>query len=346
MTFAFHFSSRRAGRPVGHGDASQIGDELTASGATRISAVPFSTAPLCQWQAGVVLASVVQLHPVQGEAEANRARAAAFVQQAAENGSQIVVLPELFATGLPRPDEGAADIAEPPTGPTATWLGEQALSRNLAVAGTFVENAGDKLYNRLLLAMPDGTAFSYAKRKLDGSERGSLAPGSDINVADTALGRLGLSICLDASDADMAADLRAASVQAVVYPHATGANRMVSRAVFAAESHRRPLMAAFAKAVAAPVLAAGQVGPFGPRTGGGGTGCEAPPGSWEPTVRHWPASALLKRASPRQRSLSCDSDGLEPKSPAQSRSRYGSCRSDAVALPKVAHLALLHRSRV
>ncbi len=75
-----------------------------------------------------MLASVVQFHPVQGDAEANRAGAGAFVQQAAEAGSHIVVLRELFATGLPRPHEDASDIAEPPAGPTATWLADQALA--------------------------------------------------------------------------------------------------------------------------------------------------------------------------------------------------------------------------
>ena len=74
-----------------------------------------------------MLASVVQFHPVQGDAEANRARAGAFVQQAAEQGSHIVVLPELFATGLPHPPDDASDIAEPLGGPTATWLADQAL---------------------------------------------------------------------------------------------------------------------------------------------------------------------------------------------------------------------------
>ena len=209
-----------------------------------------------------MLASVVQFHPVQGDAEANRARAGAFVQQAAQAGSRIVVLPELFATGLLRPHYDASDIAEHPSGPTATWLTDQALSHHLAVAGTFLEQAEGKLRNRLLLAMPDGTTFSYAKRRLDRSERDSLTAGADPNVADTVLGRFGLSICLDASDAAMAAQLRAAAVQLVLFPHATAATRAVSRARFALESHRRPLLASFARDVAAPVLAAGLVGPF------------------------------------------------------------------------------------
>ncbi len=228
--------------------------------------LPLSTASRRQWHAGAVLASVVQFHPVQGDTEANRARAAAFVQHAAEAGSHIVVLPELFATGPPHPHGDAFGIAEPPAGPTATWLADQALRHHLAVAGTFWEQADGKLRNRLLLAMPDGMTFTYAKRRLDRSERDSLTPGSDSNVADTVLGRLGFSICLDASDAGLAAQLRAAAVQLVLFPHATAATRAFSRTIFAVESHRLPLMSSFAKRVAAPVLAAGLVGPFRAKT--------------------------------------------------------------------------------
>ncbi len=116
----------------------------------------------------------MQFHPVQGHAQVNRARAQSFVRQAAEAGSQLVVLPELFATGLPRPHEDAPDIAEPASGPTETWLADQALTHRLAVAGTFLEEAEGKLRNRLALVMPDGVIFRYAKRKLDASERDRL----------------------------------------------------------------------------------------------------------------------------------------------------------------------------
>ena len=255
-----------------------------------------------QWQAGVVLASVVQFHPVQGNTEANRARAAAFVQHAAEAGSHIVVLPELFATGPPRPHDDACDLAEPPTGTTATWLADQALSHHLAVAGTFLEKADGKVRNRLLLAMPDGMTFSYAKRRLDRSERESLAPGSDSNVADTVLGRLGFSICLDASDAGMAAQLRAATVQLVLFPHATAATRAFSRAIFAVESHRRPLMASFAKSVAAPVLAAGLVGPFRAKKLWAGNWMRGSTWVIGAMVPYWLASALANKAWPPPRS--------------------------------------------
>jgi predicted amidohydrolase len=206
-------------------------------------------------------ASVVQFHPVQGESEANRTRAEDLLRRAAESGSQIVVLPELFATGPPRPHEDPVGIAEPSDGPTAVWLAAMATRYELAVAGTFLEEVDGKLYNRLLLAMPGGGWFRYAKRKLDSSEREHLTPGSETNVADTALGRLGLSVCMDASDQKMAAGLAASSVRAVLFPHATLATRVLSRAVFAWESRREPLMAGFARKVAAPVMAAGQVGP-------------------------------------------------------------------------------------
>jgi predicted amidohydrolase len=96
-------------------------------------------------------------------ADEARERAAALVHRAAAEGADLAVLPELF-TCLGRHAAMAA-TAEPLDGPTTAWASQLASDAGLwLVAGSFVERAGDDLYNTSCLLTPDGRlAGSYRK---------------------------------------------------------------------------------------------------------------------------------------------------------------------------------------
>jgi predicted amidohydrolase len=85
----------------------------------------------------------------------NLERAAALVAEAAAEGAELVVLPELFA-GLGRSSAMRAS-AEPLQGPTLDWAAELAATHAVhLVAGSFVERDGDELFNTSCLVGPDG----------------------------------------------------------------------------------------------------------------------------------------------------------------------------------------------
>jgi predicted amidohydrolase len=141
-----------------------------------------------------------QLAPVVGELDGNRARALAAIDAAAAHGAQVVVLPELVASGYVfRDAEEARGLAEPAAGPTlAGWAG-RASAHGLVVVGGFAELGADgRLYNSAALVDPDGVRAVYRKAHLWDREQLVFTPGGEPPpVLDTLHGRIGAIVCYD-----------------------------------------------------------------------------------------------------------------------------------------------------
>jgi len=132
-----------------------------------------------------------------------------LIRRAAAMGCAFVATPE--ATTYLGPHDRKIKLAEPVDGPTHRRLG--ALAAELGIhllIGSVAERAeGDatRCHNTSLLFGPDGTLLStYRKMHLFDvdipggvrfSESATCAPGHTPVVAQTALGRLGLTICYD-----------------------------------------------------------------------------------------------------------------------------------------------------
>lgn len=142
---------------------------------------------------------------------ANLRHASELVAAAANDGAELVVLPELFS--LSADPAGLRAAAEPLDGPTGTWACETAaLHRLWLVAGSFIERAPTgRLHNTSVLVSPDG-APSAVYRKVHlfdvdvpgavSRESDVVAPGDDLvlaTVTDSAARKLpvGLSVCYD-----------------------------------------------------------------------------------------------------------------------------------------------------
>lgn len=153
------------------------------------------------------LVAAVQMLASEDKA-ANLQDAERWVRQAAANGARVVVLPEVFIWRGQKNLERSC--AEPIPGATSTAMAE--LARELGVyllAGSILEAipASDKAYNTSLLFDPSGALLaSYRKIHLfdvdlaNGDslrESDTRAHGSEVVVAQTPLGTLGLSICYD-----------------------------------------------------------------------------------------------------------------------------------------------------
>jgi omega-amidase len=77
--------------------------------------------------------------------------------------TDLIVLPEMFATGYTM---DATAVAETMDGPTVGWLREEAAAMGCAITGSLVIRDGDRHYNRLLWATADGGLAHYDKRHL------------------------------------------------------------------------------------------------------------------------------------------------------------------------------------
>jgi predicted amidohydrolase len=139
---------------------------------------------------------------------ANLDAATTLIRRAAACGAKFVGLPENFSWMGPESEREAG--AEPLEGPTLARLA--ALARELSITllgGSVLEPGapGNRLYNTSVLFGPDGTALAvYRKIHLFDVEVGDgqtyheskvVAPGTEVVVAETALGKVGLSVCYD-----------------------------------------------------------------------------------------------------------------------------------------------------
>ena len=110
--------------------------------------------------------------------------------------SDVVVLPEMFATGFSMQPER---LAEPPLGPTVQWMQRLAKRLDAAVVGSVITVDGGSHYNRLHWVQPDGQAATYDKRHLFrmGGEDRHYAAGQQALVVDWRGVRIAPLVCYD-----------------------------------------------------------------------------------------------------------------------------------------------------
>lgn len=106
--------------------------------------------------------AVCQHDIVWEDRETTLARLEPTVAAAAAGGARLIVLTEMFATGFSMRTERTA---EPPDGPSAAFLREQATTHDAWLIGSIPEqpSGADRPFNTLLLVAPDGTVHRYRK---------------------------------------------------------------------------------------------------------------------------------------------------------------------------------------
>ena len=126
---------------------------------------------------------------------ANRARLAALLDAAPALG-ELVILPEMFATGFTM---RAPAHAEGMDGPTVTWLRSEARTRGITLCGSLVIASGGRYYNRLVWAPPAGEPGWYDKRHLFrmAGEHRHYSAGAERRVFDLGGWRVCPLVCYD-----------------------------------------------------------------------------------------------------------------------------------------------------
>lgn len=180
-------------------------------------------------------AAVIQMVS-QSDIPANLEQARRLLEQAAAGGARLAVLPENFAA-MGRRDSAAIGRAEAlGQGPILPWLKQTARDLKLwLVAGTLPlppEGLPDAKSHAcsLLIDEHGETVARYDKLHLFDvdvadnrgryRESDDYAHGSQVVVADTPIGRVGLSVCYDLRFPELYSALRAAGAELITAPAA------------------------------------------------------------------------------------------------------------------------------
>ena len=132
----------------------------------------------------------------------NLETAGRLARAAAEQGAQIIVLPELFNTGYVYTPRLFA-FAETEDGLTLRNLRRWSAELNVHVAGPLLLREGAHIFNAFALVGPDGTIHKYRKRNPFLWERCYFEAGREPLVVETSLGRIGLMTCWDIARRDI-----------------------------------------------------------------------------------------------------------------------------------------------
>lgn len=132
-------------------------------------------------------------------------KTAAMIREAARQGAQIVLLPEMFSC----PYSGryfhafAAQGHEPLLAALSEWAKE---NKVLLVGGSIPESEGGRLYNSAFVFGPDGRQLARHRKThlfdvdipgMRFKESDTFSAGGEITVFDSPYGRFGLAVCFD-----------------------------------------------------------------------------------------------------------------------------------------------------
>ena len=174
-----------------------------------------------------IRAASVQFNHAPGGKARNLETIRAFAAQAAADGVELLVFPEMCITGywhvrlLARAEIEV--LAEPvPAGPSSQALLALAIEHNMTIGAGLIEQGSDgKLYNTYVVAMPNGECARHRKLHCFVSEH--LSSGDTFCVFDLPQGaRVGVLICYDNNIGENVRMCALQGAEILLAPHQTG----------------------------------------------------------------------------------------------------------------------------
>lgn len=153
--------------------------------------------------------------------------ALSMLQEAADGGAGLAVLPEMFM--CPYSNRYFRAYSESADGPTLRAVSEAAARLGMYVAaGTIPEADGEKLYNTCFVFGPDGSMIARHRKihlfdiNIEGGQKFreslTLSPGKDLCLFDTPWGRVGVTVCFDVRFPELALALAARGARLIISP--------------------------------------------------------------------------------------------------------------------------------
>ncbi len=214
-----------------------------------------------------IIVAAVQMASGDWDFTLNIQRAERLIRQAAAQGAQLVLCPELFMTPYFCLDQNVRhlELAEP-------FEGNQRIAHFAQLAGElgivlpigFFERAGNAAYNSVAVADADGRVLGvYRKTHIpDGpgyTEKFYFSPGdTGFRVWDTRFGRIGVAICWDQWFPETARSLALMGADVLCFPTIIGSEPHGTEMDTAGQWQRT--MQGHAAANMVPLLAANRIG--------------------------------------------------------------------------------------
>jgi predicted amidohydrolase len=167
--------------------------------------------------AGTLCVAAVACKCPPGEAAANVARHAQWIERGIAAGARFIGFPECSLTGY----ACRADLAITLASPVVEAIVGLARARRVYVSAGLVERRGRCFFNAQIMAGPDGLLGIMRKVNLTAAERKFFAAGRAFPVFPVGSARVGIAICADATHPETARVLALRGATVIFAPHAT-----------------------------------------------------------------------------------------------------------------------------
>lgn len=214
-----------------------------------------------------ITVAAVQMPSGDWDLQRNIDRADRLIRQAAAQGAQLIVCPELFMCPYFCIDQNVhhLELAQPFEGhPQIAHFARLAGELGVVLPIGFFERAGNAAYNSVAMADADGRVLGvYRKTHIpDGpgyTEKFYFTPGdTGFKVWDTRFGRIGVAICWDQWYPETARSMALMGAEIMCFPTIIGSEP--HSAEFDTAGHWQRTMQGHAAANMVPVVAANRVG--------------------------------------------------------------------------------------
>lgn len=148
-------------------------------------------------EAVILRVAAVQMASVDGDIEGNLAHAEYFVEQAASEGAEIILLPEFMPPGYSLTTD-MWDSGEPRGGKTVAWLKKNSSRLHVWLGTSYLEAEGQDFYNTFVMTDPEGNeAGRVRKRYPAGPEAFFFRGDTGSHIIESSFGRIGVGICYE-----------------------------------------------------------------------------------------------------------------------------------------------------
>jgi len=162
-------------------------------------------------------AAAIQFNIKQGDVDANLAYVRAALKRVADQGVQLVLLPEMWSSGFAY--KNLNELALRTEGIVEELL-ELSSQLKLVICGSMPEPNGDKVFNAAYVMDNGRLAGVYRKLHLFSllGEDKAFSGGNQWLLADTSLGKLGVIICYDLRFPELSRRLALEGAQVLCVP--------------------------------------------------------------------------------------------------------------------------------
>jgi predicted amidohydrolase len=161
----------------------------------------------------------VSMNGFLGEPDRSLKNIEGFSREAASQGVELILFPELVVHGHNAPN--TPEIAEPvPGGPSCSTLSSLSKELNMVISAGLSERDGDKIHNTQVLFGPNGFIGKQRKIHLSRDEKVHYAGGSELEVFDIGKCKVGTTICYDSQFPELPRILTIKGAEILLMPHA------------------------------------------------------------------------------------------------------------------------------